>query len=427
MPFRLLHTADLHLDAAFTGIGVTPPWVRHRLATAGLDTLDRIVDAAIEREVDAVFVAGGLWTGFTPTLSARRQVRTALERLAAHGVQAVVTGTERDRLDLVLADWQPPPSIGVVPAGELRAGDLGRGNAVMAHVLVGSGMAAMAALAQQPAEGDGLPMIGVCALPPAGAGGNVLPPLERSPVAYWALGGRWPARADRLPRGAWAVMVGTPQLHRFPEPGTGAGVVVIDGPPEAAAEADVQMNTPSWVPTSAVELITVPVPLSGLRQPHELADRLRQLARRAATALPGQLPVLRAIAEGTGPLRSRLVDPEVRARVLAGARDRDEQWWFADLVLAPRPRQDPAQRPSGGRTAPVGAAAAELRAMPPDAGIAATWKDVVTRPVAAVPPLPAWTGLTTEASALALDILDGLDPTEERSQHEVVREASACG
>ncbi|MEA3217799.1 MAG: repair protein SbcD/Mre11 [Acidimicrobiia bacterium] len=406
MPFRLLHTADLHLDAAFTGVGVTPPWVRHRLSSAGLDTVDHIVDAAIERHVDAVVVAGGMWTGSMPTVAARQRLRTALERLAGHGVQAVVTGGERDHLDVLLADWHPPPGVGVVPAGELRAGDLSRGSEVLAHVLVGSGRDAMDTLSRQQGEPDGLPVMGVCALPPPDPDGGRLPPLDGSPVVYWALGGRWPARADRLPRGAWVVMAGTPQLHRFPEPGTGAGVVLVDC---SSGDGGPAMSQPTWIPMSAVELITVPVDLADAHRRADLTGQLDEVARRAAAALPGRLPVLRGILQGTGPLRSSLVNPETRASLLDEAREQADEWWWADLVLAPLSRQDASTRmgasPEG---AALGGAAETVRGLGPEAGIAAAWDGGPTRPVSGVPPQPAWTGLTTEATSLALDVLHGL-------------------
>lgn len=405
MPFRLLHTADLHLDATFTGVGVTPRWVTRRLSSAGLDTLDHIVDAAIEHRVDAVVVAGGVWTGSTPTVAAHQRLRTALERLAGNGVQAVVTGGERDRLDMLLADWHPPAGIGVVPAGELRAGDLSRGREVLAHVLVGSGPGAMDTLSRQQAEPDGLPVLGVCALPPPGPDGDRLPPLDGSPVVYWALGGRWPARADRLPRGAWVVMAGTPQLHRFPEPGTGAGVVAVDCSSGDGAPA---VSQPTWIPMSAVELITVPVALTDLHSLGDVAGHLDAAARRAAAALPGRLPVLRGVLQGTGPLRSSLVDPVARASLLDDIRQQSGEWWWADLIIAPLSRQDASRRLGGNpEGAAVGSAADRLRALGPEVGIAAAWDGRPSRPASGAPPAPAWAGLTTEATSLALDVLQG--------------------
>ena len=79
MPFRILHTADLHLDVPIGGAGPTPPALTRQLATAGLDTLDRLVDLALAEDVDAVLVAGGLWTGGHPDEVAGRRAAGALD------------------------------------------------------------------------------------------------------------------------------------------------------------------------------------------------------------------------------------------------------------------------------------------------------------------------------------------------------------
>ena len=90
MPFRILHTADLHLDVPIGGAGPVPPALTRQLATAGLDTLDRLVDLALAEDVDAVLVAGGLWSGGHPDEVAGRRAAGALERLAEASVTTVL-------------------------------------------------------------------------------------------------------------------------------------------------------------------------------------------------------------------------------------------------------------------------------------------------------------------------------------------------
>src|SRR6478735_4587451 len=102
MPFRILHTADLHLDVPIGGTGPTPPALTARLAAAALDALDRMVDVAVTNEVDAVVVAGGLWFGGRPDPVARRRVAAALERLARGSVAVVIARHRGERLDLLL-------------------------------------------------------------------------------------------------------------------------------------------------------------------------------------------------------------------------------------------------------------------------------------------------------------------------------------
>ena len=113
MPFRILHTADLHLDLPIGGAGPTPPALTGQLATAALDTLDRLVDLALADEVDAVLVAGGLWLGGQADPVARRRVVAALERLAQGSVTAVVARHRGERLDLLLEPGRLPGQVHV--------------------------------------------------------------------------------------------------------------------------------------------------------------------------------------------------------------------------------------------------------------------------------------------------------------------------
>src|SRR5215210_4033128 len=98
MPYRLLHTADLHLEAPFVGAGPAPREVTRRLAGAGLDTFDRVAALALERRVDAVLIAGGLFSSAPPMPATAGRVRAALESLHAGGVATVLVGQPGERL-----------------------------------------------------------------------------------------------------------------------------------------------------------------------------------------------------------------------------------------------------------------------------------------------------------------------------------------
>jgi len=83
---KLLHTADLHLDAALTALGPR----REERRRDFLQTLARIVDLAIGEEVDLVLVAGDLFDVPHPSSRVLGVVRGELKRLQGHGILPVL-------------------------------------------------------------------------------------------------------------------------------------------------------------------------------------------------------------------------------------------------------------------------------------------------------------------------------------------------
>ncbi|MGB7757677.1 MAG: DNA repair exonuclease, partial [Salinisphaera sp.] len=61
--FRFIHTADIHLDSPMRGLSDDVPGVAERLRLATREALTALVDAAIERAVDFVVIAGDLYDG----------------------------------------------------------------------------------------------------------------------------------------------------------------------------------------------------------------------------------------------------------------------------------------------------------------------------------------------------------------------------
>ncbi|MEU8759357.1 exonuclease SbcCD subunit D [Streptomyces sp. NPDC048659] len=84
---RLLHTSDWHLGRAF-----------HRVALLDAQAafLDHLVATALDREVDAVLVAGDVYDRAVPPLSAVELFDTALHRLADAGVPTVMISGNHD-------------------------------------------------------------------------------------------------------------------------------------------------------------------------------------------------------------------------------------------------------------------------------------------------------------------------------------------
>lgn len=91
---RILHTADLHLDGSFTSLGNRAP---QRQADF-LETFERIVDLAVEKQVHLLLIAGDLFDHPRPGPRSLGKVQAGLQRLAARGIQPVVLPGTHDSL-----------------------------------------------------------------------------------------------------------------------------------------------------------------------------------------------------------------------------------------------------------------------------------------------------------------------------------------
>ncbi|TAK28661.1 MAG: DNA repair exonuclease [Chloroflexota bacterium] len=77
MSLRLLHTADVHLDAPFRWLGSRGNEQRRQLR----ETFRSVVDLALERRVDAFLVAGDLFDSNSPSQDTVDLVQSQLQRL----------------------------------------------------------------------------------------------------------------------------------------------------------------------------------------------------------------------------------------------------------------------------------------------------------------------------------------------------------
>lgn len=84
---RLLHTSDWHLGRGLHG---------YSLAGAQQQVLDALVDLAIEREVDAVIIAGDVYDRTYPGIDDVRMLRATLTRFHEAGIPIVCTAGNHD-------------------------------------------------------------------------------------------------------------------------------------------------------------------------------------------------------------------------------------------------------------------------------------------------------------------------------------------
>ena len=99
VPFRFVHSADLHLDSPFKGIRETEPQVAKILRRATFDAYERVIDLCIDRHAAAILVAGDIFDSADRSLAAQIQFVRGLERLKDAGIRAFLCHGNHDPLD----------------------------------------------------------------------------------------------------------------------------------------------------------------------------------------------------------------------------------------------------------------------------------------------------------------------------------------
>jgi len=97
--FRFAHASDLHLDSPFRGLVDVAPHVAAALRQATFDAYEAIIDLCIERDVDALLVAGDVFDGADRSLKAQRRFVDGLQRLNDAAIRAFICHGNHDPLD----------------------------------------------------------------------------------------------------------------------------------------------------------------------------------------------------------------------------------------------------------------------------------------------------------------------------------------
>ena len=97
--YRFVHTADLHLDSPFRGLLHGAAHLVSTLRDATFDTYEKIIDLCIDRQVDALLIAGDVYDSADRSLGAQLRFVEGLRRLEAAGIRAFICHGNHDPLD----------------------------------------------------------------------------------------------------------------------------------------------------------------------------------------------------------------------------------------------------------------------------------------------------------------------------------------
>ena len=78
MPFRFVHTADIHLDSPLKSLALRDPDLAALVDAATRQTFERIVDLCLNQNVDALLIAGDLYDGDQTSMKTAARFTTCL-------------------------------------------------------------------------------------------------------------------------------------------------------------------------------------------------------------------------------------------------------------------------------------------------------------------------------------------------------------
>ena len=111
-----IHAADLHLGAPFRGLRALSDAWADRLLSAIAEAYDRVIDAAIVREVDFVVIAGDIFDSARPSYGDYLHFFEGLKRLDAAGIPAyLVTGNHDPYTSWQHEFFSLPPNAVMLP------------------------------------------------------------------------------------------------------------------------------------------------------------------------------------------------------------------------------------------------------------------------------------------------------------------------
>ena len=308
LPFRFLHTGDLHLDSPVIGLrGEATPEISALLRDATGRAWRNVVGLAIAERVDFVVVAGDVFERSSPTLLGQTRFRDGLVELAAHGISSFVVHGNHDPLDGV--SWAPSLAF---PSEAHRFGTkagesvvVTRDGAPLARIH-GRSYPAAAVVENYAAEfrrGDEPFAIGLLH---ANVGdrpghGNYAPcsldDLRATGIDYWALG-HIHQPGILTAHGTLAVYCGNPQGRDPGEVGArGAWLVSVDEAGRA---------TPEFRACDVVRWANDELAIEGLDTDDALLGAVRSRLADATDAADGRSLLFRLRLTGRGPMHASL-------------------------------------------------------------------------------------------------------------------------
>ncbi|MEK1932585.1 MAG: DNA repair exonuclease, partial [Pararhizobium sp.] len=113
MPFRFVHTADLHLDSPLRSLALKNPELAELVRGATRTALARIVDLCLAENVDALLIAGDLYDGSQTSMNTALYLASELRRLEVAGIRVFLIRGNHDSQSTVTRELTFPANVHV--------------------------------------------------------------------------------------------------------------------------------------------------------------------------------------------------------------------------------------------------------------------------------------------------------------------------
>ncbi|MEO9781613.1 MAG: DNA repair exonuclease [Sedimentitalea sp.] len=111
--FRLIHTADLHLDAPLKSLALKDEELSELVGNATRRALERIVELCLEERVDTLLISGDLYDGDMRSMKTAAFLVSQMERLNEAGISVYVIRGNHDAESVLTRELELPPNVEV--------------------------------------------------------------------------------------------------------------------------------------------------------------------------------------------------------------------------------------------------------------------------------------------------------------------------
>jgi DNA repair exonuclease SbcCD nuclease subunit len=324
---RILHTADIHLDAPLRSLALRDEDLRAVVQAATRAAFARIVDVALTERVAALLIAGDLFDGRARSARTAAFLTVQLDRLRAAEIPVFYIKGNHDAENPITGALDLPDNVHVFDA---RGGKVQLVEGIWIHgVSFADRHAPESLLPRFPAPVPGAVNIAMLHTSLGGvAGHDIYAPCTVADLTgmgfdYWALGHvhKRQVHSDT----PWVVMPGMPQGRDIGEAGAkSASMLTVD-----AGRIDV-----AEVPTSVVEFAATALDISGVDSDDALRAALRGHLRCVADTLSGDAGVVRLTLTGTPPRHWQILRDEATWTETVATLSRDTgRLWLDKLRL----------------------------------------------------------------------------------------------
>ena len=303
MPFRFIHTADIHIDSPLRSLSMRNAELADLIGDATRQALVSIVDLALEEQVDALVIAGDLYDGDQTSMKTARFLAAEMQRLHQAGIAVYIIRGNHDALSRITQELTLPPSVKLF-GGRAEAVEIERsGLPVVIHGLsFARPQAPDSLLPKYRPPVAGAVNIGLMHTSLAGAPGHDLyapcavADLHAAGFDYWALG-HIHQRTDH-PGGSRVIMPGMPQGRDINEAGAKTVSLVTIGDDRSILIEERL--------TSIAQFERVSVDVAGIHDWRAVVETIDDAMRTARSKTRSRDLVLRIRLSGATPLAWRL-------------------------------------------------------------------------------------------------------------------------